>query len=200
MARPPQLQKLRHGRLLCGRVFRFFVETWNWLVGAFDNLCGDWDVSPKTGFVTVDWSDPDKPVVRFRGDALMTYMKNSLGMYLAPGNFEPVFAADASDDDKVKLFDVGPGYCPVGRDFLDSVTLDNSAKIEEGFIYIEVGHQYISAGTITVTIKGAASAPSFANSDSSAGSQVLSRMPLYQIENGRITRDYRSAMSLTLRE
>ena len=197
MARPPVLQKLRHGRILCGRVFRFFVETWNWLVGAFNNLCGDWDVNPQAGFLSVDWSDPDKPVVRMHGDALLLFVEKRLGASLAPGNFEPVFA---DDNGTVKLASVGPGYCPVGRDFI-SASLDNnnSAKIASGMIYIEVSHP-VSGGSPSATIKGAASAPSFINSNASTGSQALSRMPLYEIGDGRITRDYRSAMSLTLRE
>ena len=68
MARPPRIEKLRHGRLLCGSVFRFFVETWNWLVGYVDNMKGDADVNPKAGYITIDRTDPDHPVVRFRAD------------------------------------------------------------------------------------------------------------------------------------
>lgn len=68
MARPPRIEKLRHGRLLCGSVFRFFVETWNWLVGYVDNMMGDADVNPQSGHITVDRTDPDHPVIRFRAD------------------------------------------------------------------------------------------------------------------------------------
>lgn len=70
MARPPNLQKLRHDRLLCGRVFRFFVETWNWIVAVVDNFRGDGDINGQEGFLTVDRSDPDAPVVRLRLDRL----------------------------------------------------------------------------------------------------------------------------------
>lgn len=68
MARPPRIEKLRHGKLLCGSVFRFFVETWNWLVGYVDNMKGDADVNPQSGHITIDRTDPDHPVVRFRAD------------------------------------------------------------------------------------------------------------------------------------
>lgn len=68
MARPPRIEKLRHGRILCGSVFRFFVETWNWLVGYVDNMKGDADVNPQAGHITIDRTDPDHPVVRFRAD------------------------------------------------------------------------------------------------------------------------------------
>ena len=64
MARPAILQRLRHGRLLCRGVFRFFVETWNWLVGYVDNLKGDADLNPRLGHVVVDRADPDAPVIR----------------------------------------------------------------------------------------------------------------------------------------
>ena len=68
MARPPRIEKLQHGKLLCGSVFRFFVETWNWLVGYVDNMKGDADVNPQGGHITIDRTDPDHPVVRFRAD------------------------------------------------------------------------------------------------------------------------------------
>ncbi len=65
MAKRPQiLQTLRHGRLLCGAAFRHFVETWNWLVSAFDGLKGDFDMDPRSGHVTIDRTVPDAPVVR----------------------------------------------------------------------------------------------------------------------------------------
>ena len=67
MAKPPRLEKLRHGRLLSGKVFRFFVETWNWLVGAFDNMRGDADINPAQGSISIDRTDPDNPVIRFVG-------------------------------------------------------------------------------------------------------------------------------------
>ncbi len=70
MARPQALQFLKHGKLLCGSAFRLFVETWNWLVGYVNNIKGDYDVNPKNGFIVVDRSDPDSPVIRFRTDNL----------------------------------------------------------------------------------------------------------------------------------
>ena len=70
MARPARIEKLMHGRLLCGSVFRFFVETWNWLTSYVDNLKGDADVNPKNGYITVDRTDPDAPVIRLRADRL----------------------------------------------------------------------------------------------------------------------------------
>lgn len=70
MARPPLIQKLRHGTLLTGRLYRWFVETWNWLTGYVDNLRGDFDANPAQGFISVDRTNPDVPVIRFRKDRL----------------------------------------------------------------------------------------------------------------------------------
>lgn len=72
MARPPIVQKLRHDRLLCGAVFKFFVETWNWLTSWVDNAKGDAEVDPQKGYITIDRSNPDSPVIRFRADRLPT--------------------------------------------------------------------------------------------------------------------------------
>ena len=64
MARPNILQRLKHGKLLTALTFPRFVETFNWLVGAFDNLKGDADVNPRNGCIHVDRTDPDVPVIR----------------------------------------------------------------------------------------------------------------------------------------
>ena len=70
MARPQRIEKLRHGRLLCGSVFRFFVETWNWLTAYVDNMKGDAETDPQSGYITIDRTDPDHPVIRFRADKI----------------------------------------------------------------------------------------------------------------------------------
>ena len=70
MARPPIVQKLRHDRLLCGQVFRFFVETWNWLTAWVDNVKGDAELDPQKGYLWIDRSNPDAPVVRFMANRL----------------------------------------------------------------------------------------------------------------------------------
>lgn len=62
--RPATLQLLKKGKLICSAVFPLIVETWNWLVEAFDGLKGDYDVNPQDGYVTVDRTDPAHPVIR----------------------------------------------------------------------------------------------------------------------------------------
>ncbi len=87
MARPPTIQKLKHGRILCGAVFRFLVETWNWLTAYVDNMKGDLDVDPKNGVLTIDRTQPDHPVIRLRKDRLPASK-----VYIGP--FNPVTDAD----------------------------------------------------------------------------------------------------------
>ena len=64
-----ELQYLKHGKSLCGRVFGTFVETFNRLVDFHANLKGDGDVSDD-GLVTVDRADPAHPVIRLNRSRL----------------------------------------------------------------------------------------------------------------------------------
>lgn len=117
------------------------------------------------------------------------------GVTPPPGNFEPVFAEDQSDH-KTKLDDVGEGFCPFGREFCSTVTVDSSAKIERGYIYLEVVHPVSSSNAPTIYVKGDTARPDFNNTNDTSKSLI----PLYYIDGGRITVDYRSCMSLTIRE
>lgn len=64
MAKPIAVQKLKHGKALCGKTFGGFVDTFNWLVDFCLSLQGDKDVNNANGTVTVDRSDPSAPVIR----------------------------------------------------------------------------------------------------------------------------------------
>ena len=66
MAKPQNLQKLRHGKLLTQNNFPSFVDTFNYAVNRIENLKGDADVRPNGGWVTVDNTDPEHPVIRLR--------------------------------------------------------------------------------------------------------------------------------------
>lgn len=88
MARPPRIEKLRHGRLLCGSVFRFFVETWNWLTAYVDNMRGDAETDPQSGYITIDRTDPDHPVIRFRADKVAA---GGAATPVSPDDFPPPF-------------------------------------------------------------------------------------------------------------
>ncbi|MBR4614887.1 MAG: hypothetical protein IKO55_04720, partial [Kiritimatiellae bacterium] len=64
MAKPVAVQKLKHGKALCGATFGQFVETFNWLVDFCLNLKGDKEFNAANGTVTVDRSDDSAPVIR----------------------------------------------------------------------------------------------------------------------------------------
>lgn len=112
-----------------------------------------------------------------------------------PGNFEPEF------DDNGAIYDVGEGYWPFGRQFSNAVSVDSSAKIAEGLIYLEITHPVPSSGSASdpsAVIKGVGPSetpPNFWNTNANK-----SLIPLYRIKDGAMTRDFRSCMSLTMRE
>lgn len=111
-----------------------------------------------------------------------------------PGNFEPVFGIPTGGTDPV-LTSVGDGFYPVGRRFYSAVTVDSSAKIASGAIWLEVTHPSSGSASPSAAVKGG---QSFPQPDDVTDS--VSWMPLYSISNCRMTTDFRSAMSLTLRE
>lgn len=137
----------------------------------------------------------DPPTVAVKQSLVGALHLGGGGKTPPPGNFEPVFAEDQSDH-KVKLDDVGTGFYPFGRLFYQAVTVDSSAKIETGYIYLEVNHPVSSQSSPTVYVKGDAIMPDFANSNDTSKSLI----PLYYIGGGRIEIDFRSCMSLTVRE
>ena len=120
---------------------------------------------------------------------------HSYGMHggdAVPGNFEPVFA---DDNGTMKLSSVGGGYWPFGRVFTYAVPdVDDSAKFATGLIYLEVAHPSTgsSSSSARATVKGGQSLP--------VPTDSMSYIPLYQIENGSMAVDYRSCMSLPMRE
>ena len=118
-----------------------------------------------------------------------------------PGNFEPTFEADPSDNNTVKLAHVGNGYVPFGRRFYLSGSdshLHDSAKISTGLIYLEVVHPTSSSSIPQILVKG--EGESSPRVDFTQASTNVSFIPLYEIANGKMILDYRSCMSLTVRE
>ena len=60
------LEYLRHGKALCGKVFRRFVETFNFHNDFISNLKGDADLPVVGGKVHLDRTDERHPVIRCR--------------------------------------------------------------------------------------------------------------------------------------
>lgn len=55
---------MKHGKLLCRKVFASFVETWNYIVNRIENLKGDADTNPQNGHIKIDNTDPEHPIMR----------------------------------------------------------------------------------------------------------------------------------------
>ena len=71
MSAPMAVQKLKHGKALCGKTFGQFVETFNWLVDFCLSLKGDRDSDPDgNGRVQVDRADPSAPIIRLASSSV----------------------------------------------------------------------------------------------------------------------------------
>ena len=63
MAKPAAIQKLQHGKALCGATFGGFVDTFNWLVDFCTGLRGDGD-NNGSGTLTLDRTMDAAPTIR----------------------------------------------------------------------------------------------------------------------------------------
>lgn len=143
-----------------------------------------------------------------------------------PGNFEPVFAEEEdsqSDPPRIVLDRVGVGFYPFGCRFIrsDNMTIDESAKIAHGMIWLEIVVSG-SNDSHTATVKGESydEEPEGEGSGAGEGSgegegegegeedsdpfvndgtNGKFQIPLYEIKNGAIKTDFRSCMSLPIR-
>lgn len=68
--KPDSLQRLKAGKLICSKACPGFVDTWNWLISFVSNLRGDYDINQKEGYITIDTSDDDHPIIRLRDNNL----------------------------------------------------------------------------------------------------------------------------------
>ena len=136
------------------------------------------------------------------GAVVVSVVSEGGGSACVPCNFEPVFSVPSGGTGKV-LTSVGEGYYPVGRRFYSNstVSVDSSANIATGYIWLEVTYPSATSSSSSAssdpsaTVKGGSSFPS-----SSAVTDTVSWLPLYKIASGALEIDFRSAMSLTLRE
>lgn len=137
-----------------------------------------------------------------------------------PGNFEPVFAEEEdsqSDPPRIVLDHVGVGFYPFGCRFIrsDNMTIDESAKIAHGMIWLEIVVSG-SDNSHTATVKGESYDEETEGEGSGAGegegegeedsdpfvndgTNGKFQIPLYEIKNGAIKTDFRSCMSLPIR-
>ena len=77
------LEYLRHGKALCGKVFRRFVETFNFHNDFISNLKGDADQQVVGGKIHLDRTDERHPVIRCKGCGVNggAAERNDLGCY-----------------------------------------------------------------------------------------------------------------------
>lgn len=101
--------------------------------------------------------------------------------------FEPYFTNGV-------LEGVMPGLYPFGRQFYGAVTVDDSAKVATGFIVLEISHGY-SVPSATIKLYGEGSVPEIVNTDT-----TKTILPLYALNNGAISIDYRPLLALAIRE
>lgn len=191
MARPPRMEKLRHGRLLCGSVFRFFVETWNWLVGYVDNMKGDADVNPQSGYITIDRTDSDHPVIRFRADKVKGRDPVAVS---ADGPFSPVYEEDGETDEPTDTV-VGFTNCywqNCGKTILMS---DQTIPGANGFIALRAGATPSTAGQATLQCYADLAALQAAQED-----VAYFTIPLYLVADSKITLDMRRMPNVYLAE
>lgn len=62
--RPNGIQHIQHDKALNKKNFPLFAETFNYTVDRADNIKGDGDVDPQNGFVHVDNTNPEHPIIR----------------------------------------------------------------------------------------------------------------------------------------
>ena len=165
MAAPVAVQKLSHGKALCGKTFGKFVETFNWLVDFCQGLQGDRDANKAgDGRIEVDRSDPSAPVIR--------YCKaggggGAGGYTIANGcwNLEDGVLTNC--------------YYNVGG--VTYHTSDKSTDATDGILYAQ-----ISSGVVSVGV--AANLNALNQLQANEADYVV---PLYILEDGEITVDFR---------
>ena len=168
MARPQALQLLKHGKALCGSVFRLFVETWNYIVQRADGIVGDRDVNPDEGCIYVDNSAPERPVIRLDRSKLP---KGGAGGAAVPGM--ALFTYDA-DTNTI----AGGAICLARRYYqVNSFTVTTSG-----------------AHRIKVTMGSTFAATIEAGDGFAAPNSQYSYIPLYTFDaNLAVTEDWRGA-------
>lgn len=106
MARPQSLQMLRHGKMLVQSTFPQFVDTWNYSINRLENIKGDADTNPDQGYIKVDNTDPEHPVIRLVNTELSNGGGGG-GGGMTDGYPEPWFLDMANDKIRYPFFQVG---------------------------------------------------------------------------------------------
>lgn len=125
----PALQYLRHGKALCGKVFKRFVETFNYHNDFIANIKGDGDLPMSEGLINLDTVDPRHPVIRLNRNKLKFPNQGSTALN---GCFE--IGEIISEDKTVKLvncyFNVG------GKTYIGEDTVSPQCEIEDEIAFL----------------------------------------------------------------
>lgn len=179
--RPETLQLLKEGKLLASSVFPALVETWNWLVEAFDGIKGDYDLNPKEGYITVDKRDPAHPVIRLA---------------------KPVKAEDGSGEQlqafnsnfQFKDGSILSGVVCIARQYylVDGLSpAEGESRISDGEYRLKFTLNNSTKQWVIVVEKGSGFA---------APNDTTSYAPLFSIYDGEVAADYRNTVYLYARE
>lgn len=171
MNRPDFLQYLTKGKILSSKIFPKFVDTWNWLVSAFDSFVGDANLNPVEGFILVDRTDPSHPILRLTNT-------DKLGGGGEGGGGETITLPK-------KPFDFVNGYveggsipCPVAYLSANGHTITEQTTVVYLHIDLSTGS---ASSSYVLTI----------NETSRANSATHAQYKLYEITNGKVTLDCR---------
>ena len=185
MARPPIIAKLRHGKILTFRVFRFFVETWNWMTAYVDNLRGDADVNPNTGYIEVDRTDPDAPVIRLRADKLPAGGGGAAVAVSADGPFSPIYEEDGEGEPTETVTGFQNCFWQLGG-VTQQLEDQTSIPGTDGFIVLKAGATPSTSGTASLYCYSSLAALQAAQHD-----LEYFIVPLYRVASSKITLDMR---------
>lgn len=191
MAKPAAVQKLKHGKALCGATFGGFVETFNWLVDFCTGLRGDGDDNG-SGKIRLDRSLDDAPTIR---NNAIAGQPSSGGSASGVWAWSVVASSEDSEDDDPQvsgmLVNCWANLGGVTRDF-------GTLEVEE-----------VSEGILCAKFHGAAytevEACIYADiedlEDAQLDDSTAYIVPLYVIDgNGGVSVDLRGAIQLNVFE
>ena len=190
----PALQYLRHGKALCGKVFKRFVETFNYHNDFIANLKGDGDLPMSDGCILLDLTDPKHPVIRFNKQKLDLPEGEPAKI---PGCFE-IRAPKTNGDSDGGGFDnpyymVGSRIYAAGLGDYPDVATPETRKNRIFALMVGLTGSSPSASITTAT--------SFSELQAAAGSDDYAVYPLYEFgPNGEIKCDMRNIPTVTARE
>lgn len=170
MAKPIAVQKLKHGKALCGKTFGGFVDTFNWLVDFCQSLKGDKDANQTTGTITLDRADPSAPVIRGTNAQVGGGGGGGDGWH-APGCWEIAPVEGASAQTVVSWTNQ---YIMLGAEIIEASVADNPTTHGGKFVAVQIADG--SSGGISIAEFASASAMAAASRDATKFTMPLGKL------------------------